>query len=150
ADDATCHYLAGIWKDLSEARVPGATLLAMPTNLRMDILPNGEEGPATPLQLCDYAGLLVEPKGETASPAAHTLAAGVKDWFRSCHAVLVFLDSSRPDLEQLDALDLLLTELRRPGPDGAALERPLAIVLTKWDSQGTISNDFAREQARAR
>jgi hypothetical protein len=150
ADDATCHYLAGIWKDLSEARVPGATLLAMPTDLRMDILHAGEEGLATPLLLCDYAGLLVEPKGETASPAAHTLSAGVKAWFRSCHAVLVFLDSSRPDLEQLDALDLLLTELRRPGPDGPALERPLAIVLTKWDSQGTISNDLAREQARAR
>ncbi len=149
ADDITCHYLAAVWKDLSEARVPGATLLAMPTGLLMDLVA-GDEGPATPLQLCDYAGLLVEPKGEDASPAAHTLAAGVREWFRSCHAVLVFLDSSRPDLEQVDAIDLLLTELRRPSADGPLLERPVAVVLTKWDSQGTVSTDLVKEQARAR
>jgi hypothetical protein len=149
ADDATCHYLATVWKDLSEARVPGATLLAIPTTLHMD-LSTSDDLPATPLQLCDYAGLLVEPKAEGASPAAHTLAAGVREWLRSCHAVLVFLDSSRPDLDQVDAIDLLLTEMRRPSADGPILERPVAVVLTKWDSQGVVGDDLEKEQARAR
>ena len=150
ADDPTCVYLGSVWKDLSEGRVPGATLLAMPTGLRLDLSHNGGDGPAVPLELRDYAGLLVEPKEESASPAARQLAGEARDWFRDCHAVLVFLDSSRPELEQVDALDLLLTSLRRPQGDGPLLERPVGIVLTKWDSQGVIGDDLAREQERAR
>ena len=45
-------------------------------------------------------------------------------------AVLVFLDSTNPDPEQLDALDLLLTELRRPTPGTARLARPLALIAS--------------------
>ncbi|MGL4554382.1 MAG: hypothetical protein ACRC33_24735, partial [Gemmataceae bacterium] len=147
ADDASCRYLSAVWKELSEGRTPGATLLALPEALRLD-LTAGEV--TTPLELSDYAGLLVQPRDENASPAAHELTAGVKTWLRGCHAVLLFLDCTQPDMEQIDALDLLLTELRRPTAPGVVLDRPLGLVLTKWDSQGTIGDDLGREQERAR
>jgi tetratricopeptide (TPR) repeat protein len=147
ADDASCRYLSAVWKELSEGRTPGATMLALPETLRLDLTAADR---TTPLELCDYAGLLVQPRDEQASPAAHELTAEVKAWLRGCHAVLLFLDCTQPDMEQIDALDLLLTELRRPTPEGGVLDRPLGLVLTKWDSQGVIGDDLEREQERAR
>lgn len=145
ADDASCRYLAGVWKELSEARTPGATLLSLPETLRLDLT---KDEVTTPLELCDYAGALVQAKDEQASPTAEQLSEVVREWLRGCHVVLLFVDSTQPDMEQLDALDLLLTELRRDQLLG--LNRPLAIVLTKWDQQGTIGDDLELERQRAR
>jgi hypothetical protein len=145
ADDASCRYLSGVWKELSESRTPGATLLSLPETLRLDLT---HHDATTPIELCDYAGALVQAQDEEASPTAQELADVVRAWLRGCHAILLFLDSTQPDMEQLDALDLLLTELRRDQLLG--LNRPLAIVLTKWDQHGTVGGDLALEQDRAR
>lgn len=145
ADDASCRYLAGVWKELSEARSPGATMLSLPETLRLDLTQNDE---TIPLELTDYAGALVQAQDESASPAAQELSGVIREWLRGCQVILLFLDSTQPDMEQLDALDLLLTELRRDAELGA--DRPLGIVLTKWDSQGTIGDDLSLEQERAR
>jgi hypothetical protein len=145
ADDSSCRYLAGVWKELSESRTPGASVLSLPETLRLDVT---HHDVTTPLEVCDYAGALVQAKDEEASPTARELSEVLRDWLCGCHAILLFLDSTQPDMEQLDALDLLLTELRREPLLG--LNRPLAIVLTKWDRQGTVGDDLALEQERAR
>ncbi|MFQ3594042.1 MAG: hypothetical protein SNJ82_12755 [Gemmataceae bacterium] len=144
ADDASCRYLAGVWKELSEGRTPGATVLSFPETLRLDLT---VQEVTKPLEICDYAGALVQAKEQDASPTAEELSEVLRDWLRGCHAILLFLDSTQPEMEQLDALDLLLTELRRDALLG--LNRPMAIVLTKWDQQGTIGDDLERERQRA-
>src|SRR5262249_26455478 len=100
-------------------------------------------------QLCDFAGALAQPIASSAPALARELNQGVKEWFRSCHALLIFVDSAQPEMEQVDAIDLLLNELRKPAPGGPMLERPLGLVLTKWDAHGIISDDFTHEQQRA-
>ena len=76
----------------------------------------------------------------SAAPARDCLRA----WIASCQVVLLFLDSTHPDREQLDAFDLLLTELRKPSAGPGRLERPIGLVLTKWDQQGPVSDDLAQ------
>jgi hypothetical protein len=149
SEDATLSYLASLWEPLCRQQTPGATALSLPTALTLDLLPPGEKTP-TALELCDYAGALMQAVPPQTSALTRDLCQGARGWFHSCQAVLLFLDSTRPDLEQLDAIDLLLTELGRPGKERPRLERPLALVLTKWDSQGAVSGDLASEQQRAR
>ncbi len=148
ADDATIAYLRGVWEELRQQRLPAATAMALATELRLAV-GGPTEQPALAICLCDYAGALVQPLAAQASPLARELSRGAKEWLASAHAVLFFLDSSQPEMEQIDALDLLLTELAKPRGDGPAVPLPLGLVLTKWDSQGEISPDAAREEARA-
>ena len=115
--------------------------------LRLDV-EGPDTTPATPLQLIDYAGALIQPQPAQAASVQRELTENVKDWFRSCHAVLIFVDCSQPDYEQLDALDLLLTTMVPPQNDSLP-NRPLGLVLTKWDRQGPISGALAQEQRRA-
>jgi hypothetical protein len=149
ADDATILYLRGVWDDLRQQRVPAATAMGLPTELRLGVGGPSEQPPLA-ICLCDYAGALVQPLASQASPLARELGRGAKEWLTSAQAILFFLDSSQPELEQVDALDLLLTELARPRGDGPPAPLPLGLVLTKWDSHGPISPDDAHEEARAR
>lgn len=146
-DESSLAYLSSVWKQLQSARAPGDTLSAFLHTLRLEL---NQADYSLPLELADYSGLLVQPRNHPLAPTERELTLGVKQWLHGCHAVLLFLDCSNPDMEQMDALDLLLAELRRPNAAGVILDRPLALVLTKWDRQGTIGDDPAREQHRAR
>lgn len=148
ADDATISYLRGVWEELRQQRLPAATAMGLPTELRLGVGGPTEQPPLA-VRLCDYAGALVQPLASQASPLARELSRGAKEWLASSHAILFFLDSSRPEWEQIDALDLLLTELAKPRGDGPAVALPLGLVLTKWDSQGRVSPDAAHEEERA-
>ena len=75
---------------------------------------------------------------------------------KSCHAILLFVnidvrtDASDSILKNRhDELDLLLTELRKLSADGNTIGRPLALLLTKWDVLGPITDDAKRERQRA-
>src|SRR5262249_6071403 len=50
--------------------------------------------------------------------------------------------------EQLDAVDVLLSELRKESRDGKTIARPLALVLTKWDTRGPIATSRDDERDR--
>jgi hypothetical protein len=148
-DDVTLSHLRALWTPLQERRSPGATPMTLPAALHLAIEP-AEAGPAVLLELCDYAGALVQPLPQAGPSLARELSQDVRAWIASCQVVLLFLDSAQPDHEQLDAFDLLLTELRKPSSGPGRLERPLGLVLTKWDQQGPVSGDLAHEQQRAR
>ena len=145
--DEGLHYLKNVWADLSQQRTPAFTAMGLPSYLSLEV-ENPRARLIRPLMLCDFAGELLQPLSPGASSMARELKPEIKKWLRSCHAVLLFLDSSQPNLEQLDAIGALLIELRRDGR-GAGLERPLGMVLTKWDTQGPISEDFLHEKQRA-
>jgi hypothetical protein len=148
-DDVTLSHLRALWMPLQEGRSPGATPMTLPATLHLAI-EEAEASPAVLLELCDYAGALVSSLPESGPSLARELSQDVRAWIASCQVVLLFLDSTHPDREQLDAFDLLLTELRKPSAGPGRLERPIGLVLTKWDQQGPVSDDLAREQQRAR
>ncbi|MFL5340983.1 MAG: GTPase domain-containing protein [Gemmataceae bacterium] len=140
-DEATLTYLKAAWKHIKEGQVPPATAMTRPTRLAWQLTSGGE---TWRLVSSDYPGALVEP---SADGTAKELRAEAKDWFRSCDALLILVDSSAPDVEQLDVVELLLAELRREAAAGKPA-RPLGLVLTKWDTQGTISADREEERDR--
>src|SRR5437867_1698326 len=57
-DDATINYLQRVWKELSEGRHE-ATAMGLPTQLKVSF--QSAKQPSLPLELCDYAGALVQP-----------------------------------------------------------------------------------------
>ena len=57
---------------------------------------------------------------------------------KSCDALLFFLDITEPEAairERLNELGLMLAKLRELTADGNTITRPLALVLTKWDTR---------------
>lgn len=148
-DDHSIDHLQAAWKILEKGDVPDATALTLPTELHFAVHAGGI---GWDVQTRDYAGTLVQ-RSNTGLPE---LKQEVKEWLKSCHAVLLFLNiDSRNDArdsavkDRHDELDLLLTELRRLSPDGNTIGRPLALLLTKWDVQGEISDNEDREKERA-
>src|SRR5438477_186315 len=61
------------------------------------------------------------------------------------------IPSSEQELsERLNEVDVLLAALRQLSHDGHTIARPLALVLTKWDTQGPLdADDPAEEEQRA-
>jgi hypothetical protein len=148
SDGETLAYLSGVWKDLSQQQLPEATR-GMPTDLYLDLEDTAHQRTSS-LRLRDYPGALVQPIGNNATPLERQLSASVKQWISDAHALLIFLDASEPSVEQIDALDLLLTELRRASPNGYTLQRPIGLVLTKWDRINPLFGDPKAEEEKAR
>ena len=122
-----------------------ATGLAIPTELQLEL---DASGLTWKIPTRDYAGALVQ-RSET---GVQELKEEVKTWLKSCHAVLLFVNTDVSDdqaQERLNELGLLITELKKLSPDGNMIGRPLALLLTKWDIQGDPCNDPVRERERA-
>ena len=128
ADEATVEYLQRAWSYLRDGKVPPATALNRPTQIVWTL--DGRS-----IQSFDYAGVLVEPSTDAST---RELRADARTWLRSCDALLVLVDSAAPHIEQLDTVDLLLSELQKESAETRTPARPLALVLTKWDTQGPI------------
>lgn len=141
-------YLADVWKNLEQQQLPAATR-GMPTDIRLD-LEDTVAKRTWAMMLRDYPGALVQPIGQGATPLDRQLSATVKQWVAESHALLVFVDSSDPSVEQVDAIDLLLAELRRESANGYTLERPVGLVLTKWDRVNPTFGSAKEEEERAR
>jgi len=141
-DPATLDYLKRIWRCLVAGRPPDPTAMAPLTHLRFQIDTGGK---VWSIQTSDYPGALVVPSTDGTTKE---LRAEARDWFHSCDAILILLDSQAPDIEQLDVVDCLLAELRKESLDGRTIARPLGLVLTKWDTQGPISRDQEEEIER--
>src|SRR5882724_9268081 len=142
-NDETLAYLKSIWKYLKDGTVPPATAMAKPMQLGWRLKAGGDEWN---LVTCDYPGALVEPA--TTGAAARELKDEAREWFRSCDALIILVDSSAPDVEQVDVVDVLLTELRKESGDGTTVARPLALVLTKWDTRGPVAASRDDERDR--
>lgn len=142
-NDETLAYLKSIWKYLKDGTVPPATAMAKPMQLAWRLRSGGD---AWDLLTCDYPGALVEPA--TAAGAARELKDDARAWFRSCDALLILVDCSAPDVEQVDVVDVLLSELRKESRDGKTIARPLALVLTKWDTRGPVAASRDDERDR--
>ncbi len=139
-DEATIAYLDRCWKEFPP-----------PANAKTEMHPLhfAVKTPDRTWQavVCDYAGTLVQ-RVTTEDGITH-LRKDARHWIRECHTVLFFLDCSAPEAdwkERLNELHLLLSDLRGTG---SKVVRPLGLVLTKWDLQGPISTEPAREEQRA-
>lgn len=149
-DNPTIDYLAERWDQyLARGENPPATALGIPHELRCELKGNGR---VWEVALRDYAGELVHRKGSGASTELRT---ETRDWLRSCNAILCFLDITDPDAklrERLNELDVLLAGLHELSADGNMIARPMALVLTKWDSVDGVrlwETDRQKEQRRA-
>ncbi|MFW6118702.1 MAG: TRAFAC clade GTPase domain-containing protein [Planctomycetota bacterium] len=149
-DAQSIEGLKAAWETLQNGDVPDATALTVPTDIRMNL---HSEGNRWKLLTHDYAGALVQrsDSGET------QLEREVKDWLLASDAVLVFvgvdtwLSEDDSDARERQAeLDLFLNGLIEMSAEQNTVARPLALVLTKWDMVGSISDDPAAEQERAR
>lgn len=151
SDDNSINRLKDVWTVLKQTDRPmDATALTRPAELHMGIQ---VDGIGWDISTCDYAGALVQ-RDDRGMPE---LKEKVKKWLKSCHGILLFINiDARTDVDDSvikdrhDELDLLLTELKRLSPTGNTISRPLALLLTKWDVQGKISNDIERERERAK
>src|SRR5579859_468795 len=141
-DEPTITYLKSIWKYLRDGIVPSATAMTKPTQVGWRLKSGGA---VSEYVTCDYPGALVEP---TTGGVGKELKQEARDWFRSCDALLILVDSSAPDIEQVDVVDVLLCELRKESRDERRMSRPLALVLTKWDMRGPISSSRDEERER--
>jgi outer membrane protein assembly factor BamD (BamD/ComL family) len=144
-DNDTINHLEAIWSTLVQGDLPPATALTLPTEIRMEL---NTAGLSWNLNTQDYAGALVQ-RSETGVPE---LKEGVREWLKSCHAILLFIgiDADERSLrERHNELDLLITELKKLSLDGNTIARPLALLLTKWDIHGPPSHDLAQERERA-
>src|SRR5215471_3718933 len=139
-DEATSAYLEAIWNDYLAQGKHTPRTAGTPTRIHFDLQAGGH---TWEVQTRDYPGERVQ----------RPIDAETKAWLESCDAILVFVDStSPPDLlaERLNEVDLLLAALRELSHDGHTIARPLALVLTKWDTQGPLAAaDPEREEQRA-
>jgi hypothetical protein len=144
-NDSSIDYLKGLWATLRGGDVPDATSLTTPTDLHLDLTADGQAWGVTTR---DYAGAIVQ-RNEM---GAAVLREEFKDWVGACEAILLFLniDATADDLrERLNEVNLLVKHLKDLTADGNTIARPLAILLTQWDRQGTPGHDLAVERQRA-
>ena len=135
---------------LEDGGVPDATALTIPAEIRMNL--HSDES-RWKLVTRDYAGALVQ-RTDSGEPQ---LEGEVKDWLLASDALMVFmgvdtwLDEDDTDARERQAeLDGLLNALIDMSAEQNNVARPLALVLTKWDMVGPISDDPAAEQERAK
>ncbi len=144
-NDSSIDYLKGLWATLRGGDVPDATSLTTPTDLHLDLTAGGQAWGVTTR---DYAGAIVQRN----DIGAAVLREEFKDWVGACEAILLFLniDATADQLrERLNEVNLLVKHLKDLTADGNTIARPLAILLTQWDRQGTPGHDLAVERQRA-
>src|SRR5262245_35300078 len=130
-DEATLHYLEELWNRYLAAGMPVPRTAGLPTELRLDLQAGGQT----------WEVLTRDYPGERIQRPVHDEALA---WLESCDAILVFLDATSTEkelAERLNESDILLAALRLLSHDGHTIARPLALVLTKWDTQGPINPD---------
>lgn len=139
-DEATGAYLEEVWNNYLALGRHTPRTAGTPTHIRFDLQAAGH---TWEVQTRDYPGERVQ----------RPVDAETKLWLESCDAILVFVDSTSPPeqlAERLNEVDLLLSALRELSHDGHTIARPLALVLTKWDTQGPLAAaDPEREEQRA-
>ena len=148
-ENETIDYLADQWKKyLAQGMKPQPTPKGMPADLECQVKCQQR---VWQVAFRDYAGELSNGKGlRTLSNCEET-----RQWLKSCNAILFFIDITEPEdavRERLNELDLLLKELHRLSAGGDKISRPLALLLTKWDSRrdfNVCDADSAAETAKA-
>ena len=138
-DDPTIDYLAEKWEYLSQGKKLPPTA-GTPSELRCQFK---AERRVWEVLMHDYPGELVERKGASEVPE---LRVQTREWLKACNAILFFLDVTDPEdavRERLNELDLILAELHKLSADGNSIARPLALILTKWDTRPSFKIDLA-------
>ncbi len=149
-NNETIDYLAGQWDNyLARGMKPQPTAKGMPTELDCEVKCQQRRWQ---VRLRDYAGELVQRRG---ADDVEELQVETRQWLKSCNAILFFIDITEPEglvRERLNELDLLLKELHRLSEGGDKISRPLALILTKWDTRPAFKvcgADAAAEAAKA-
>ena len=133
SDNQTLDYLADKWDHyLARGEKPQPNPKGIPAELTCQLKFDQR---VWLIALRDYAGELIERRG--ADDVAQ-LREETRQWLAACNGILFFIDITEAEgavRERLNELDLLLAELHRLSADGNRISRPLALVLTKWDSR---------------
>jgi hypothetical protein len=134
-DEDTIRYLRPLAEALQRGEVPPPTMVADPTRLRW----SAQLAEARyELETIDFAGELLDMIGQPGDPVAEQmmkqLRTQVRDWFISCDAVILFIDSADHGTPRYrDALIRLLDEMSdRPTIRGSH-QRAVVVVFTKGD-----------------
>ncbi len=137
-DTASVAYLQPHAEILDRGDVPSATTGA-PTQLRWRAVIGDAR---YELETTDFAGELLEVIGSTEGgdeavlqAAMNQYKAQVRDWFRQCDAILLFIDCTNSGtVRYRDALVQLLDELAQRPTARGSVRRAIAVVFTKADA----------------
>lgn len=146
-DSASFDSLKNAWEMLTRGELPQANAVTVPDNISFCL--NAEQ--VWKVQTKDYAGSLVQ----ISDTGVLGLRDDVRTWLAESDAILILVNadlcSDDPAArERMSEIDVLLTKLLDESDDGNKVAQPLALLLTKWDVQGPISDDPAQEEQRAR
>jgi len=163
ADEKSRDLLLGHWEKLESGCVPPATALDLSlisASFVLPLQPGGSGQHDSPTQqadtppdssspppkrrisfeIADFGGRLCE-RGETGDPA---LTEEFRNWLKEAHGLLFLLaidqlQDPQQAKERLLEVDALLNDLMESGPTGQAAVQPIAILVTKWDLVGWLS-----------
>ncbi len=135
------------WEMLTRGELPQANAVTVPDEIIFSLQANRVRWQ---VRTQDYAGSLVQ----ISDTGVSELRQEVREWIVNSDAILVLInaDLSANDLdarERMSEIDVLLDQLLVSSPDGNTVAKPLAILLTKWDFQGQISDDPAQEKQKS-
>lgn len=134
-DDDTIRYLRPIAEILQRGEVPPPTMVADPTTLKWHVR-FGEV--RYELETIDFAGELLDVIGQDGDPVAEQmmkqLRTQVRDWFISCDAIVLFIDSTDHGTPRYrDAFIRLLDEMSKRPTIRGTHQRAVVVVFTKGD-----------------
>ncbi len=146
-DAPSLRSLQEAWAKLTRGELPQANAVTIPDEIGFSLLAGKQRWK---VETRDYAGALVQ-LTETGQPE---LRGEVNDWLVDSDAILVLVNADLRDgdpaaRERMSEVEAILQRLLDDSPDGNTVKKPLAILLTKWDVQGQLSDDPAHEDERA-
>jgi len=147
---STLEYLKQLWGEYKTGRggFPSGTGKSIPTRISFT-LREKQVRREWRMTMIDYAGELVHesPPGDKLG----FLRERVDRWMKQAEAILVFLDvfGGQPEdiLTRRDEVFRLLELCRDPGEKGR-INKPLGLVITKWDCLGPISEIHDEDETK--
>jgi hypothetical protein len=138
--------LSKVWETLSRGEIEGiGTAVAPPTGVAFSLFADQLRWE---VQTKDYAGSLVQ-LTDTGVPE---LREEVREWLVASDAIFILVNTDLSDEDpaaqrRIREIEFLLDQLL--GPNRNSVTKPLALLLTKWDVHGQISDDPCCEEQKA-
>jgi hypothetical protein len=147
-DSPSLFSLQNAWAVLTRGELPQANAVTVPDEICFSLQADRLRWQ---VRTKDYAGSLVQ----LSDTGVSELRREVREWLVRSDSVLILLNADLcaedPDArERMSEIEVLLDQLLANSPDGNTVAKPLALLLTKWDVRGQISDDPMQEEPRAR
>ena len=146
-DSPSLASLKNAWEMLTRGELPQANAVTIPDEIGFSLQ---AERLGWQVRTKDYAGSLVQ----LSDAGVSELRREVRGWLVGSDAIFILVNADpcrddQPARERMSEIGVLLDGLLVSSPDGNTIAKPLALLLTKWDVQGQVSDDLAQEEQRA-